>query len=319
MKFEGVYTPVITPFSADYSIDRQAFAEVIEHQIDAGVHGVIISGTTGESYALTLQERVSCFRLAKDVINKRVPMIAGIGATRTDEVVDLGLSARDLEADALLLPAPAYAVPAQEELSQHALTVDQAVDLPIMLYNYPGRTGVMMDEYFLDRISTSKNICAIKETSGDVNRLHMLANKYTNLQLSCGWDDQVLEFFAWGATSWVAGAANCLPREHIALYEACVLENDFAQGRRIIAAMLPFFQLLDDSGKFVQIIKYASSLAGLKPGVVRRPQLPMSEELEQQVEKMCSELQRAVREIRDDSNDATVVGDSMQRMRSQTA
>ncbi|MDH3691063.1 MAG: dihydrodipicolinate synthase family protein [Gammaproteobacteria bacterium] len=297
MKLEGIYTPVITPFNDDYSVNEKALAEVIEHQITLGVHGVIVSGTTGESYALTQEERVRCFHLGKEVIRRRVPFIAGIGATRTEDVIELGVAARDAGADAILLPAPAYAVPTQEELAQHCLAVDRAVNLPIILYNYPGRTGAMMGSDFLDYLSGNTNFCAIKETSGNVNRLHLLASEYGHMQLSCGWDDQALEFFAWGARSWVGGAANCLLTEHIALYRACVVENDLDKGRKIMAALLPFFQLLDDSGKYIQCVKHGCVLEGLATGPVRRPLQPMTPELQQKMDTIWQTCKSTMQQI----------------------
>lgn len=300
MKLEGIHTPVITPFNDDYSIDDKALATVIEYQVASGVDGIIISGTTGESYALNAEERTHCLRLAKDAIHGQVALIAGIGATRTEDVIDLGVAAREVGVDAILLPAPAYAVPSDKELAQHCLAVDQAVNLPIILYNYPGRTGAMMGPSFLNDVGGNKNFCAIKETSGDINRMHLLARDYSDLQLSCGWDDQALEFFAWGARSWVAAGANFLPKEHIALYESCVIHNDFATGRRIMSAMLPLFRLLDEGGKFIQCVKYGCELQGLRAGTVRKPLAPLTEELEQEMTVICQTLKASIGEIQVD-------------------
>jgi 4-hydroxy-tetrahydrodipicolinate synthase len=129
----------------------------------------------------------------------------------------------------------------------------------------------MMGAEFLDQVGSNPHICAIKESSGDINQLHRLARDYPHIQLSCGMDDQALEFFAWGARSWVCAGSNFVPKEHIALYRACAVDADFARGRRIMAALLPLLHTLEQGGKFVQCIKYGCRLAGLPAGRVRRP------------------------------------------------
>ena len=126
-----------------------------------------------------------------------------------------------------------------------------------------------MGEDYFARVGRSKNFLAIKESSGDMNQVHMLAREFPHIEMSCGWDDQALEFFAWGAKSWVCAGSNFLPEEHIALYEACVVEKDFDKGRAIMTAMLPLMSVLD-GGKFVQWIKFGCELDGLKAGTSGR-------------------------------------------------
>ena len=263
MKFEGIYTPAVTPFAADGSIDRDAFAGVLEHLVTAGVHGIIVGGSTGEYYAQTTEERRDLAALAKDIIKGRTALIIGTGATRTEDSVEYAKHAKEIGADALLVASPPYALPTERENAVHALTIDRAANLPIMLYNYPGRTGVLMGETFLSRVGRSKNFQAIKESSGDINRVHLLAREFPHIEMSCGMDDQALEFFAWGSKSWVCGGSNFLPKEHIALYEACVLEKDFDKGRAIMKALLPLMAVLEGGGKFVQCIKHGCEIAGL--------------------------------------------------------
>lgn len=297
MKFEGIYPPVITPHEADYSIDRDGFVEVIERLIAAGVHGLIIGGTTGEYYAQSKEERLELMRLAKDSIKDRAPLIVGVAAIRTEECIEYAKAAKDTGADAILVNAPYYAVPTQLELASHALAIDRAVNLPILLYNYPGRTGTMMRAEFFDRVGQSPNFAAIKESSGDIDQLHMLARDYPHITLMCGMDDQALEFFAWGAQGWVCGAGNCLPEEHLALYQACVLENDFVKGRRIMSALLPLMRVLEQGGKFIQSIKFGCELAGLPAGPVRKPLRGLTKEQKRELEVIIRTLRETVSRI----------------------
>jgi 4-hydroxy-tetrahydrodipicolinate synthase len=303
VKFEGIYTPAVTPLNREGQIDRAGFAAVLESLIEAGVHGVIVGGSTGEYYAQSSQERFELGAYAKEVIGTRLPLIIGTGATRTEDSVEYAKAAKEIGADAILVSSLPYALPTERENAVHALTVDRAANLPIMLYNYPARMGVVMGEEYFSRVGKSKNVVAIKESSGDMGNLHRLARKFPHIALSCGWDDQALEFFAWGAKSWVCAGSNFLPREHVALYEACVLEKNFDKGRAIMSAMLPLMDFLE-CGKFVQSIKHGCEIIGLKAGPVRAPLRGLNSEEKRTLETVVSTLKRTVGQITSGANHA---------------
>ncbi|MCP5075438.1 MAG: dihydrodipicolinate synthase family protein [Rhodobacteraceae bacterium] len=295
--FEGIYTPVVTPYNTDYSINWNRLADVIDHLIAAGVHGLISGGSTGENYTQTVEERLELARFTMDHLKGRLPLTVGVGTMRTDDSVALASGARELGADAVLLGSPPYAVPTERENALNALTIDRAANLPIMLYNYPGRMGVNMGEEFLDRVGRSRNFCAIKESSGDINRVHLLARDYPHIQLSCGMDDQALEFFAWGARSWVCAGSNFLPREHVALYEACVVEGNFDKGRRIMSAMMPLMRVLEQGGKFVQCVKHGVTMAGIDTGTVRPPLKGLNKDDKRSLEQVVRVLKKTIVDI----------------------
>ena len=171
-----------------------------------------------------------------------------------------------------------------------------------MLYNYPGRMSVNMDEETLDRLGRSANFCAIKESSGDPNRLHMLARDYPHIQLSCGMDDQALEFFAWGARSWVCAGSNFAPDAHVALYRACALEGNFTKGRAIMSAMLPLMRVLEQGGKFVQCIKHGVSLRGIECGPPRKPLQPLEEDDKRELGEVIEAMNTAIATIERQAN-----------------
>ena len=300
MQFEGIITPVVTPHHADNSIDESKFAEVLEFLIGAGINAALIAGTTGEYYAQSPEERFRLMALAKEVIGTRLPLIVGTGAMRTEDSVMYAEEARRIGADAILITTPPYAYPTGREIALHALAIDRAADLPVLLYNYPGRMSVNMDEETLDRLGRSPNFKAIKESSGDPNRLHMLARDYPHIALSCGMDDQALEFFAWGATSWTCAGSNFAPEAHIAMYRACAVEKDFDKGRRIMSAMLPLMRVLEQGGKFVQCIKYGMSGRGIDCGPPRRPLQPLNKDdkraFDEVVRTMNTTIERIERE-----------------------
>ena len=278
MQFEGIFTPIVTPYYNDFSLNGNALAETVEHLIEAGVHGIVVAGSTGEYYAQDPEERLEMMTRCAGLINGRVPIVIGTGAIRTEDSIMYAQAAKKAGADALLVATPPYAYPTGREIALHALAVDRAANLPIMLYNYPGRMSVDMDEDCLNLLGRSPNFCGIKESSGDINRLHLLARDYPHIALSCGMDDQALEFFAWGSRSWVCAGSNFAPKAHIALYEACVIEGDFAKGRAIMSAMLPLMRTLEQGGKFVQCIKYGLTLRGIDAGPPRKPLQPLNKD-----------------------------------------
>ncbi|MBO6854183.1 MAG: dihydrodipicolinate synthase family protein [Marivivens sp.] len=297
-KFEGIYTPVVTPYNDDHTVNWDALAEVIEYLIAKGVHGLISGGSTGENYAQTVAERLEIARFTHDQLKGRLPLVIGTGAMLTGDSTALASGAREMGADAILLASPPYSVPTDRENALNALAIDKAADLPIMLYNYPHRTGTMMGEEFLDRVGRSRNFCGIKESSGDINRVHLLARDYPHIQLGCGMDDQALEFFAWGAPFWVCGGSNFLPEEHVTLYEACVIEGNFAKGRRIMSAMMPLMRLLEQGGKFIQTIKHGVTMNGIDAGAIRPPLKGLNKDDKRALEQVVRVLKKTIADIR---------------------
>lgn len=286
MQFEGIYVPLITTFDERLALDYGAWGEAIDWQLENGTHGIIVGGSTGEFFSLTKDERIEQFAVAKNRINGRAPLVAGVNALVARECYELAAAARDAGADALLIAAPPYSQPSQDELAAHVLEIDRVADLPILLYNYPARTGTGMDRAFLDRVTESRNVCAIKESSGDGDRIRLLAGEYPHLQLSAGSEHQVLEFFAWGARSWVSVVANFMPREAVALYETCILANDFAAGREMVQPLLPLLSWLEQDGRFLPGVKFACEFMGRPGGPLRPPFLPLAGPEQQELRRI---------------------------------
>ena len=297
MQFDGIYTPLVTPYREDFTLHGAALAETVEHLISAGVHGIIVAGTTGEYYAQGPEERIELMGRVRMLVGDRLPLIVGTGAMRTEDSILYAEAAKNAGADALLVATPPYACPTGREIALHALAIDRAANLPVILYNYPGRMSVNMDEECLDRLGRSPNFCAIKESSGDPNRLHMLARDYPHIALSCGMDDQALEFFAWGARSWVCAGSNFAPEAHIALHRACVREGDFTKGRAIMSAMLPLMRVLEQGGKFVQCIKHGLTMRGIDAGPPRRPLQPLNKDDKRELEEVIRTMNKTIEAI----------------------
>jgi len=305
MIFEGIIPPVITPFNSDLSVDEKGQAEIIEYMIDSGIHAIIVGGTTGEFFTLSREERMRQFAFANDVINKRVPLVCGVNDITTEGACEFARAAKTAGADGLLVAAPYYSTPTEKELASHCLSIDRAANLPIILYNYPGRTGANMGEEFLQRVGQRPNFAAIKEASGDINRIHMIAREFPQIRLSCGADDQALEFFVWGASSWVTAIGNFFAKEMVAFYDTCVRDEDFVKARSLMSALLPLTTVLERGGKFVQCTKYGCEYYGLPAGPVRNPLKPIKKELARQLREVLDIAKTTVASILTTTQPAT--------------
>jgi 4-hydroxy-tetrahydrodipicolinate synthase len=272
-ELDGVYPAAVTPFNEHQELDEEGIGRLIEHLIGAGVSGVVIAGTTGEYYALREHERMELFAAASRHTRGRVSLIAGCNAGSTREAIDLGVGAKQLGYDAILLPVPHTSLPNQQELAAHFETVAAKVGLPVILYNFPARAGVEIALETLERLRDIPEIVAIKEASGDFSRFLAMRHLFDDIAVSCGSDDQAYDYFSWGVQSWIAGTANVLPREHIEVL-AAVRRGDLATARAMHAAMVPWIQDME-SGSYNQKAKLGLRLVGVEVGEVRYPLRPL--------------------------------------------
>ncbi len=298
MELNGIYTALITPFNKDNSVNKNAYEQVINKVIQDEVHGVVLAGSTGENYSQTLEERINLIELTSKIINKRVSLIVGIGGvTRTEDSIVLGKKAKLVGADAIMISSPPYAVPTSKENAINSLIIDNAIDLPILLYNYPGRTGVHMDKEYLDIISVSNNFRWIKESSGELSRIDFLIKNYPNIKLCCGMDDQALEYFQAGVKSWVCAGSNFSATAHLALWKSFVVEKNLEKAKKIWSSMLPLMKQLEQGGKFIQSIKHGVSITGIDAGIPRLPLQPLDDNEKILIEKIITKMNNSIREI----------------------
>ena len=270
---------------------------MIDWQIENGVAGIIVGGSTGEFYALSKEERIQQFKFASERINNRVEFMAGVNDIRADECIDISMAAVDAGAKSLLVAAPPYSLPSEEELAYHVLAIAKTTELPIMLYNYPGRTGVEMGEDFLSIVAKNPLIAAIKESSGDYSRLPLLSNNYPSIELAVGGEEQVLEFAAWGAKSWVCATANFFPSECVQVMDILGKQSDFNKGRKLMAAFMPLMKALEQGGKFLQCVKFGCEMQGRPGGNVRLPLLAMDDSLKQEMTIIIENTRKSLNSI----------------------
>jgi 4-hydroxy-tetrahydrodipicolinate synthase len=252
---------------------------------------MITLGSTGEFYALRAGEREAVASAVIEAVGRRVPVLVGTNAGSTDEVATFSRQAELLGADGVLLAAPYYSLPTPDELYEHVRAVDSAIQIPIMLYNYPGRTGVDMTPDLVERLAGLDTVQYIKESTGDVTRVSEIIRRCPDdIAVFCGCDTLALESFLLGAVGWVGGVVNVLPREHVKLYDLAVKQQNFAAAREFYYRLLPALSLMEGGGKYTQFVKAGCALSGHPVGSPRAPLMPATANEEAQIREALAEL-----------------------------
>lgn len=274
-EYPGIIPAAITPFTADDQVDVEALKANLEALLDAGVGGIVATGTMGEAGQLSDDERRVVIAAIVEAADGRVPVIAGVSAGSTAAARRNVAIAREAGASAVMCLPPLHYPGTTAELV--AFYAEVARDgLPIMLYNNPAASGVDLRPEVIAQIAAAvPDVVAVKECSGDARRIAQLVNN-TNLEILVGGDDWALEGFATGATGWVSGVANVAPAECVALQEH-VEAGRLAEARAVYAKLLPLARL-DMTPHLVQYFKGAMDAAGLRGGASRGPRGPLDDE-----------------------------------------
>lgn len=264
MDLTGVYVPLVTPFDESGRIDQAQLGAAVEAMVAAGVHGIVACGTTGEGYALSLEERRAVTARIKEVVAGTVPILGGVGGMSTDQALDHALLAKALELDGLMVAAPAYCLPTPTELATHVSAVVNAANLPTVLYDYPQRTGVSFNIDTLDALAPMELIIGIKEASGDLDRVAEISSRYgDSIDIVCGADAAAPVFFDAGVRCWIGGIANLLPTAHLAMLDPTTRSEAYA-------AIVPILEFIE-SGRYNAKIKAGMAMRGLDVGIPRAP------------------------------------------------
>lgn len=285
--FKGVITALITPLR-DGNVDEAAFRRLLERQIAAGVHGVVPMGTTGESATLHLDEHKRVVEQCVEIAAGRIRVIAGAGSSATDKAIELTRFAKTVGADGALVVTPYYNRPSQVGMQAHFEAVADAVQLPILLYNVPGRTGVDLSNETVAALATHPNIVGIKDASADVARASwMRANIHGAFDLISGDDSSYLGYAAHGGVGVISVTSNVAPEAMVALYDA-IQTGDFAVARswqeRLIGLHKALF--LDNSPSPA---KYALARLGLCEEEVRLPLSLTADAVKPAIDKALTE------------------------------
>ena len=282
--FTGAAVAIVTPMNADGSINYDVFADIIEEQIAGGTDAIVVCGTTGEASTMTDEEHIEAIRFTVEKVAKRVPVIAGTGSNDTGYAIELSKQAEAVGADALLQVTPYYNKTSQRGLVAHFTAIADAVNIPIVLYNVPSRTGmtISIDTYI--ELAKHPNIVATKEASGNFSLIAEIAAK-TDLDIYSGNDDQVLGVLAFGGKGVISVSSNVIPKEK---HDMVML---YLNGEREKALELQNKYLDMENAMFIDVnpipVKEAMNLMGKNVGECRLPLVKMEAA---KIEKLRSEL-----------------------------
>lgn len=286
--FKGCGTALVTPFNED-GIDFEMLRKLIDFQIFEGVDSLIISGTTGESSTMSLEEKKEIIKFSVQVARKRVPIIAGTGGNNTKAVIELSQYAEKVGANALLLVTPYYNKTTQEGLIQHYKTIAENTNLPIILYNVPSRTGVNIEPLTCLELSKIPNIVAIKEASGNISQIAKIASLCkNNLTIYSGNDDQIVPILSLGGLGVISVLSNIYPKYvHNMVYD--YFSGNF---KKSYESQLNALSLTD--ALFCEVnpipVKYAMKRIGFPCGNPRLPLVELSDKGKEKVDTALKEF-----------------------------
>lgn len=286
--FQGIYTALITPF-ANGKVDEKSFQSFVEWQVSEGVHGLVPCGTTGESPTLTHDEHNRVIDMTVEVAKGRAKVMAGTGSNSTEEAIMTTRHAKKAGADGALLVSPYYNKPTQEGLYQHFKAINDAVDIPLVIYNIPGRSVVNISDDTLARLSALPNVVGIKDATGDLARVHTLrARQKKSLDLLSGEDMTAVAFNAIGGVGCISVSSNIMPKACAEVQNAC-LRGDLKTALSLQDKLVSLHEVM-----FCETspgpVKYAASLMGKCSGEMRLPLVEPSETSKKAVQQVLISL-----------------------------
>ncbi|MGI5459796.1 4-hydroxy-tetrahydrodipicolinate synthase [Streptomyces sp. CA-249302] len=289
-QLSGVLTALATPFASDGRIDEKTLRRLVDRSVDGGVDGVVACGSTGEFAAMSAAERRLIVETVVDQAAGRVPVVAQTGAVSTREAVDLSRHAQAAGASVLMVVTPYYEPLTLDETLHYLRTVADAVDIPIMLYNLPGATGVNLDPDTVGRLAREvDNIQYIKDTSADMAQAGQLIHRYGDVVSTfVGWDSLLLQALAEGAAGVMAGTANVMPAELVSIHRA-LRAGDLARAQAEWARIHPLMDAIM-SAPFIQAVKAALDAVGIPVGGPREPLLPLDADTTARIASLVQKL-----------------------------
>ncbi|MFD1336256.1 4-hydroxy-tetrahydrodipicolinate synthase [Oceanobacillus iheyensis] len=292
MNFGKVLTAMVTPFDKHEEIDFQALDHLIDHLINNGSDGLVVAGTTGESPTLTHEERMKLFEYVVKKVNGAVPVIAGTGSNYTKASIELTKEVAKTGVDGVMLVAPYYNKPSQDSMYEHFKVIAESTELPVMLYNVPGRTGVDMDVSTVVRLSQIDNIVSIKDASGNLEKMtNIIRLTDDNFSVYSGEDSLTLPALAIGADGIVSVSSHIIGndmQEMIQRFE----QGQVAEAANIHQRVLPVMQEMFANPSPVPV-KTALNLQSVPVGKVRLPLIELTHEQLQNLQSVLSDFEHS--------------------------
>ncbi|MFW5843959.1 MAG: 4-hydroxy-tetrahydrodipicolinate synthase [Spirochaetota bacterium] len=288
-RFHGIIPPLVTPFTADGEVDEAGLRAVIRYVRDGGVHGVFIAGSTGEAYALSEGQLFRAVEIAVDAVKGKVPVFVGTGRITTSESIRIAQGAERAGADALSIVTPYFITPSQDELYDHFEAIAKATSLPILLYNNPGRTGVVIEPDTISRLAKVDNVVGMKDSSGNMGKMvDALRLCPEDFALFCGFDMIIYATLAAGGAGAVPASGNIAPRLIVDLYEK-FRAGDLVEARRLQEKLAPLRKAFS-LGTFPAVLKEGLNIAGVPVGEPLLPVRPLEPDARKELRRTLDDL-----------------------------
>lgn len=286
---EGIIAPILTPMYEDETVNEKELANQVERLLKAGVHGIFAFGTNGEGYILSMEEKEKILAVIVDQVRGRVPVYAGTGCVSTKDTVRLSRRARDIGADVLSVITPWFAQASQSELAAHYTEVAREVDLPVILYNIPARTGNGLHPDTVKELAQIENIAGVKDSSGNFDNMLQYIEKTKGMDFCVlsGNDSLILWNLLAGGAGGVSGCANVFPENMVGIYEH--FKKGQLEKARTCQDNIREFRNCFQYGNPNTIVKTAAALQGYSVGKCRKPFSEISEEGKEEIKKVLEE------------------------------
>ena len=287
---KGTFTVLITPMTIKQDIDIDGLKSNIDWQINNGIPGICVTGSTGEFASLTREERLEIAEVAVKHVNGRIQCLVGTAAESTKETIFYTKHAKKIGADGVLILSPYFCKPSFDDIYLHYKAISEAVDISVMVYNNPNHSGVDMSPELLVKICSLKNIDYVKDASGDLRRvvdIKRLSNGKINI--FCGEEDLAMQNFLLGATGWICVCGNIIPKEAKQLLEL-VQQNRLEEAAGLFNRFYPLLDMFENSRKALQLVKKSLEYMGHPAGPCRLPRQPLSESDSEKLKNLLKEL-----------------------------
>ncbi|PIE35750.1 4-hydroxy-tetrahydrodipicolinate synthase [candidate division KSB3 bacterium] len=274
---EGILPALVTPMDKEGTLLPESFRTIIDYTLEGGVHGLFVLGSTGEAYAVNLEEKRRVMECAIEHNNGRVPMYIGVGGVTTRDTVQLAQTAEAAGADAISVLTPYFITPSYDELKEHFLTTASSVKIPVLLYNNVGRTNVDIPPRMIEELSSVDNLVGIKDSSGDMTKMaeYIRLTRGQEFSVFCGRDTLILANLMYGGKGAVAATAGFAPELAVGIYNA-FMEGDYDTARNRQLKLTPL-RLAFSLASFPALMKEALNLIGFDAGVTLAPIGEMTE------------------------------------------
>ncbi|HEU5051622.1 MAG TPA: dihydrodipicolinate synthase family protein [Hanamia sp.] len=288
VKWKGIYPAITTQFSSDGELDLKMFEINLEAQLEAGIDGIILGGTLGESSVLSIEEKERLLKFTLEKVNGKIPVILNIAEGNTWEAIRQAKLAKEWNADGLMVLPPMRYKSDHRETVEWFKTISAETDLPVIVYNNPVDYKILITLDMFDELQHCKNIRAIKESTRDVTNVTRLRNRFGDrYKILCGVDTLAMEELCLGADGWVAGLVNAFPKETVAIYRL-VKAGRLEEAINIYRWFMPMLEL-DIHPKLVQYIKLAAKQSGIGNETVRPPRLTLVGEERNEILKIIDD------------------------------